>query len=172
VAGWFLDTHQDIDPKHLDALTDLVRRARNDVLPPAGTPSRYFVSSYTDGPSTCWNVVDRRTQEWVQRFATEDEANANVLVRLVTDELLRGGDFSGESGKSPRAVAETVVGIVRRHLAAAPAPARDPVLDGIGDALESRGYANMTNGRDIGLLLDELERLRSLVPEEPSPPHP
>lgn len=35
-------------------------------------------------------------------------------------------------------------------------------LNEIGEALESRGYAHMTNGRDIGLLLDELERLRTL----------
>lgn len=30
VAQWFLDTHQDIDLKHLDDLTRLVERARND----------------------------------------------------------------------------------------------------------------------------------------------
>lgn len=35
---------------------------------------RYFVSMYTDGPSTCWNVIDRQTQEWVRRFPTETEA--------------------------------------------------------------------------------------------------
>lgn len=35
---------------------------------------RYFVSMYTDGPATRWNVIDRRTQEWVRRFATEQEA--------------------------------------------------------------------------------------------------
>lgn len=36
--------------------------------------SRYFISSYTDGPSTSWNVIDRRTQEWVRRFPTEEAA--------------------------------------------------------------------------------------------------
>jgi hypothetical protein len=35
---------------------------------------RYFISIYTDGPSTRWNVIDRRTQEWVCRFATEQAA--------------------------------------------------------------------------------------------------
>jgi len=35
---------------------------------------RYFVSIYTDGPATRWNVIDRRTQEWVRRFSTEQEA--------------------------------------------------------------------------------------------------
>jgi hypothetical protein len=37
---------------------------------------RYFVSTYTDGPSTSWNVIDRQTQEWIRRFATELEAKA------------------------------------------------------------------------------------------------
>lgn len=166
VAGWFLDTHQDIDPKHLDALTDLVRRARNDVAAPQdGKPSRYFVSPYTDGPSTRWNVIDRRTQEWVQRFPTEDDADADVLVRLVMDDLVERGLKRTEA----RAAAQSVIGIVRRHVAAvAPVPAQDPVLTGIAEALESRGYADMTNGRDIGALLDELERLRAQVPEQTS----
>jgi hypothetical protein len=35
---------------------------------------QFFVSEYTDGPATRWNVIDRRTQEWVRRFATEAEA--------------------------------------------------------------------------------------------------
>ena len=35
---------------------------------------RYFVSQYTDGPATWFNVIDRRTQEWVRRFPTEFEA--------------------------------------------------------------------------------------------------
>lgn len=35
------------------------------------------------------------------------------------------------------------------------------VLDSIGEALESRGYVHMTNGRDIGRLLDELDELRA-----------
>lgn len=35
---------------------------------------RYFISIYTDGPATRWNVIDRRTQEWVRRFPTEQEA--------------------------------------------------------------------------------------------------
>lgn len=36
--------------------------------------ANYFVSMYTDGPSTVWNVVDRRTQEWVRRFSNRQEA--------------------------------------------------------------------------------------------------
>jgi crotonobetainyl-CoA:carnitine CoA-transferase CaiB-like acyl-CoA transferase len=36
--------------------------------------NRYFTSMYTDGPSTRWNVIDRKTQEWVRRFSTEQEA--------------------------------------------------------------------------------------------------
>jgi hypothetical protein len=48
--------------------------------------------------------------------------------------------------------------------AAQPQPSADsPILNEIGEAMESRGYAHMTNGRDIGLLLDELERLRTGV---------
>jgi len=35
---------------------------------------RYFVSQYTDGPATRWNVIDRKTQEWVCRYTTEAEA--------------------------------------------------------------------------------------------------
>jgi len=35
---------------------------------------RYFVTMYTDGPLDRWNVIDRRTQEWVRRFATEQDA--------------------------------------------------------------------------------------------------
>ena len=38
--------------------------------------SRYFVSMYTDGPSTRWNVIDRETQEWVRRFSSKEEAEA------------------------------------------------------------------------------------------------
>ena len=39
---------------------------------------RYFVSAYTDGPATRWNVIDRQTQEWVRRFPTEQEAREHV----------------------------------------------------------------------------------------------
>lgn len=39
---------------------------------------RYFVSQYTDGPATCWNVIDRQTQEWVRRFADKDEAQQHA----------------------------------------------------------------------------------------------
>lgn len=42
-----------------------------------------------------------------------------------------------------------------------PAEGEKQILDEIGLALESRGYAHMTNGRDIGILLDELEQSRS-----------
>jgi hypothetical protein len=38
--------------------------------------SRYFVSMYTDGPATRWNVIDRRMQEWVRRFSSREEAEA------------------------------------------------------------------------------------------------
>jgi len=37
---------------------------------------RYFISIYTDGPATRWNVIDRQAQEWVRRFSTEDEARS------------------------------------------------------------------------------------------------
>jgi len=37
---------------------------------------RYFVSIYTDGPDTRWNVIDRRTQEWIRRFPTKEAAEA------------------------------------------------------------------------------------------------
>jgi predicted DNA-binding WGR domain protein len=45
---------------------------------------RYFISEYTDGPATRWNVIDRQTQEWVRRFASEAEAqqHANKLNAL------------------------------------------------------------------------------------------
>jgi len=39
---------------------------------------RYVISIYTDGPATRWNVIDRQTQEWIRRFATEDEAEAHA----------------------------------------------------------------------------------------------
>lgn len=38
-------------------------------------------------------------------------------------------------------------------------PSDRTVLDGIAEAMETRGYAHMTNGRDIGALLDRLEQL-------------
>lgn len=37
---------------------------------------RYFVSIYTDGPVTRWNVIDRQTQEWIRRFPTKEEAES------------------------------------------------------------------------------------------------
>jgi hypothetical protein len=40
-------------------------------------------------------------------------------------------------------------------------PDAEQVLDGIGEALEARGYSHMTNGKSIGNLLDELEALRA-----------
>jgi hypothetical protein len=36
--------------------------------------ARYFVSQYTDGPATRWNVIDRQSQEWIRRFPSEQEA--------------------------------------------------------------------------------------------------
>lgn len=36
--------------------------------------ARYFVSMYTDGPATRWNVIDWDTQEWVRRFASKTDA--------------------------------------------------------------------------------------------------
>jgi len=42
----------------------------------ASAPARYFVSQYTDGPAARWNVIDRKTQEWVRRFPSEQEAKA------------------------------------------------------------------------------------------------
>lgn len=44
-----------------------------------------------------------------------------------------------------------------RELGADTAP-KNAILDEIGFALESRGYAHMTNGKDIGALLDRLEK--------------
>jgi hypothetical protein len=40
--------------------------------------NRYFVSMYTDGPATRWNVIDRQTQEWIRRFPTKEDAEAYV----------------------------------------------------------------------------------------------
>jgi hypothetical protein len=37
---------------------------------------RYFVYPYMDGPATRWLVIDRSTQEWVRRFASEEKAQA------------------------------------------------------------------------------------------------
>lgn len=37
----------------------------------------------------------------------------------------------------------------------------EDVLNGVRDALEERGFFHMANGRDIGLLLDELAKLRA-----------
>jgi hypothetical protein len=39
-------------------------------------PPRYFVSMYTDGPATRWNIIDRRTQEIVRRVEHETTAIA------------------------------------------------------------------------------------------------
>jgi len=46
---------------------------------------RYSISSYTDGPAMRWNVIDRRTQEWVRRFSTEQEAR-EYAARLERDD--------------------------------------------------------------------------------------
>lgn len=35
---------------------------------------RYFISQYTEGPATRWNVIDRQTQEWIRRLASKKEA--------------------------------------------------------------------------------------------------
>jgi hypothetical protein len=51
-------------------MTEQLHRSADSARPP-----RYFVSEYTDGPATRWNVIDRHSQEWVQRFRTEQEAN-------------------------------------------------------------------------------------------------
>jgi hypothetical protein len=58
-------------------------------------PDRYFVSIYTDGPSTCWNVIDRRTQEWVRRFPTEQEAKdyASAITRA-SDAMEKASAFA------------------------------------------------------------------------------
>ena len=40
--------------------------------------SRYFVSEYTDGPATRWNVIDRQTQEWIRRFPTKEAAQEHA----------------------------------------------------------------------------------------------
>ena len=56
---------------------------------------QYFVSMYTDGPSTVWNVIDRRTQGWVRRFPSKEEAEQyaeeleNGAARLPHDYLSR-----------------------------------------------------------------------------------
>jgi hypothetical protein len=58
---------------------------------------------------------------------------------------------------------------LRKALAALEAEAGQPpdtsktILDGIAEALETRGYAHMTNGRDIGRLLDEKETLEAAL---------
>jgi hypothetical protein len=39
---------------------------------------RFFISSYTDGPDTSWQVIDRRTQDIVRRFTTEEAARAHA----------------------------------------------------------------------------------------------
>ena len=40
--------------------------------------ARYFVSEYTDGPATRWNVIDRQTQEWIRRFPTKEAAQEHA----------------------------------------------------------------------------------------------
>jgi hypothetical protein len=39
----------------------------------------------------------------------------------------------------------------------------ETILREIGEAMETHGYANMTNGRDIGSLLSEITRLRAAL---------
>lgn len=58
-----------------DLCSRLMIRLEPLISSPAQLP-RYFVSQYTDGPATRWNVIDRQTQEWVRRFPTETEAQA------------------------------------------------------------------------------------------------
>lgn len=40
--------------------------------------NRYFVSMYTDGPATRWQAIDRRSQDIVAVFATEEEAKSRA----------------------------------------------------------------------------------------------
>ncbi len=47
-------------------------------MPARHLRTRYFISQYTDGPATRWNVIDRQTQEWIRRFPTEAEAQAHA----------------------------------------------------------------------------------------------
>jgi len=54
---------------------------------------RYFISQYTDGPATRWNIIDRQTQEWIRRFSIEAEAQAHA------DKLNQGPDMT-KLGKS------------------------------------------------------------------------
>ncbi len=50
-----------------------------EIVTPEQKPPRFFVSMYTDGPATRWNVIDRQTQEWIRRFTTEEEAQAYIV---------------------------------------------------------------------------------------------
>jgi|GEM_PF-5881890 len=66
---------------HKSVMEQISRDMREGVFPRKSEATlreeampRYFVSIYTDGPATRWNVIDRRTQEWVRRFSTEQEA--------------------------------------------------------------------------------------------------
>jgi len=45
---------------------------------PHTTIPRFYITTYTDGPWTWFNVVDRKSMELLRRFGSEAEAKAFV----------------------------------------------------------------------------------------------
>lgn len=66
--------------------------------------------------------------------------------------------FTSPDGTYAQGPTDKIVEVVLAS--STPAASDKQILDEIGKALESRGFVNMTNGRDIGLLLDELDQLK------------
>jgi hypothetical protein len=103
------------------------------------------------------------------------ETLAQELRRLVGE---YNDDDAGDATKEEawNMIADFVVdnakAVVAALSAAQPAPVKPTgetatILEGIAFAMESRGYAHMTNGRDIGALLDRLAELEALPTPQP-----
>jgi len=98
----------------------------------------------------------------VAQGATDSTADFVRRCKAYLEDAPLDGRHSDAAGSNAYELIEEAI----QHLAVdhAEGDTVKTILDGIGEALESRGYAHMTNGRDIGLLLDELEQLRSRSP--------
>jgi len=58
----------------------------------------YYITMYTDGPDTLWNVIDGSTQEWVRRYPTAEQAQAyadELSTIAIHHQAKDDGDYTG-----------------------------------------------------------------------------
>ena len=62
----------------------------------------YYISMYTDGPSTLWNVNDGSSHEWLRRFSTAEEAQAyadELIADVMHRRAVRAGRYEDDDGQ-------------------------------------------------------------------------